>query len=75
MSSEAASGHMSVHFMQAAVLKVSRNLFSGWTEERCFLIFDVVFPRSGLLNGIKKLKELFSTHTDVDDFSELKFRY
>jgi NTE family protein len=33
--------------------------------------FDVVFPRSGLLDGTKKLKELFSIHTEVNDFSEL----
>jgi len=40
--------------------------------KKVFSYFDVVFPRSGLLNGTKKLKELFSIHTKVDDFSELK---
>ncbi|CAB1057103.1 Serine protease [Olavius sp. associated proteobacterium Delta 1] len=40
--------------------------------KKVFSYFDVVFPRSGLLDGTKKLKELFSIHTDVDDFSELK---
>jgi len=39
---------------------------------KVFSYFDVVFPRSGLLDGTKKLKELFSIHTDVEDFSELK---
>ncbi|MCP4625318.1 MAG: hypothetical protein GY850_17630 [bacterium] len=39
--------------------------------KKVFSYFDVVFPRSGLLDATKKLKELFSIHTDVDDFSEL----
>jgi NTE family protein len=39
--------------------------------KRVFSYFDVVFPRSGLLDATKKLKELFSIHTDVNDFSEL----
>ena len=39
--------------------------------KKVFSYFDVVFPRSGLLDGTKKLKELFSIHTDVNDFSEL----
>jgi len=40
--------------------------------KKVFSYFDVVFPRSGLLNGTKKLKELFSMHTDVINFSDLK---
>ncbi len=39
--------------------------------KRVFSYFDVVFPRSGLLDATKKLKELFSIHTEVSDFSEL----
>ena len=39
---------------------------------KVFSYFDVVFPRSGILDGTKRLKELFSIHTTVDDFSELK---
>ena len=39
---------------------------------KVFSYFDVVFPRSGLLNGTKKLKELFSMHTDAQTFSDLK---
>ncbi|MEW5909730.1 MAG: patatin-like phospholipase family protein [Thermodesulfobacteriota bacterium] len=39
---------------------------------KVFSYFDVVFPRSGILNGTKKLKELFSMHTDKDRFSDLK---
>ncbi|HSO20428.1 MAG TPA: patatin-like phospholipase family protein [Desulfosarcina sp.] len=38
---------------------------------KVFSYFDVVFPRSGLLNGTKKVAELFSMHTDVQRFSEL----
>ncbi len=40
--------------------------------KKVFSYFDVVFPRSGLLNGTKRLKELFSMHTDATDFSDLK---
>ena len=40
--------------------------------KKVFSYFDVVFPRSGLLDGTKKLKELFSMHTDVIKFSDLK---
>jgi NTE family protein len=39
--------------------------------KRVFSYFDVVFPRSGLFDATKKLKELFSIHTDVNDFSKL----
>jgi NTE family protein len=39
--------------------------------KKVFSYFDVVFPRSGLLNGTKRLKELFSMHTDAVDFSDL----
>jgi NTE family protein len=38
---------------------------------KVFSYFDVVFPRSGLLNGTKKVAELFSMHTAVKYFSEL----
>jgi len=44
----------------------------GMDGKKVFSYFDVVFPRSGLLNGTKKLKELFSMHTDVKNFSDLK---
>jgi len=40
--------------------------------KKIFSYFDVVFPRSGVLNGTKRLKELFSMHTNAADFSELK---
>jgi NTE family protein len=39
--------------------------------KKVFSYFDVVFPRSGVLNGTKRLKELFSMHTDAADFSDL----
>jgi len=39
--------------------------------KKVFSYFDVVFPRSGLLNGTKKVAELFSMHTHVQRFSEL----
>jgi NTE family protein len=40
--------------------------------KKIFSYFDIVLPRSGLLDGTKKLRELFSIHTDVQKFSELK---
>ena len=39
--------------------------------KKVFSYFDVVFPRSGLLDGTKKVAELFSMHTPVQRFSEL----
>ena len=39
--------------------------------KKVFSYFDVVFPRSGLLDGTKKVAELFSMHTPVVHFSEL----
>ena len=39
--------------------------------KKVFSYFDVVFPRSGLLDGTRKVKELFSMHTSVEQFSEL----
>jgi NTE family protein len=40
--------------------------------KKVFSYFDVVFPRSGLLNGTKRLKKLFSMHTDAKTFADLK---
>ena len=40
--------------------------------KKVFSYFDIVLPRSGLLDGTKRLRELFSIHTDVQNFSELK---
>ena len=39
--------------------------------KKIFSYFDVVFPRSGLLNGSKRVQELFSMHTDTQTFAEL----
>jgi len=39
--------------------------------KKVFSYFDVVFPRSGLLDGTRKVRELFSMHTDVEDFAQL----
>jgi len=39
--------------------------------KKVFSYFDVVFPRSGLLDGTKKVAELFSMHTSVQRFSDL----
>lgn len=39
--------------------------------KKIFSYFDVVFPKSGLLNGSKRVHELFSMHTDAKNFSDL----
>ncbi len=39
--------------------------------QKIFSYFDVVFPRSGLLNGSKRVRELFSMHTDAQTFEDL----
>jgi len=39
--------------------------------KKIFSYFDVVFPRSGLLNGSRRVQELFSMHTDKQTFAEL----
>ena len=55
----------------------SGNLFSlkdfvlRMDGKKVFSYFDVVFPRSGLLDGTKKVAELFSMHTSVEQFSDL----
>jgi NTE family protein len=54
----------SIHSLKDFVLKMD--------GKKVFSYFDIVLPRSGILNGTKRLRELFSIHTDVQDFSELK---
>ncbi|MBU1566156.1 MAG: patatin-like phospholipase family protein [Proteobacteria bacterium] len=39
--------------------------------KKIFSYFDVVFPRSGLLNGSKRVQQLFSMHTSAKTFEEL----
>lgn len=39
--------------------------------KKIFSYFDVVFPRSGLLNGSRRVEELFAMHTDVRNFADL----
>jgi NTE family protein len=39
--------------------------------QKVFSYFDVVFPRSGLLDGTKKVKELFSQHSRALTFEDL----
>ena len=40
--------------------------------QKIFSYFDVIFPRSGLLNGSKRVRELFSMHTDAQTFEDLE---
>ena len=53
-------------------IKSLREFVLKMDGKKIFSYFDIVLPRSGLLDGTKKLRELFSLHTDVQDFSELK---
>ena len=53
-------------------IKSLREFVLKMDGKKVFSYFDIVLPRSGLLDGTKKLRELFSLHTDVQDFSELK---
>ena len=39
--------------------------------KKIFSYFDVVFPRSGLLDGTKRVQELFSMHTKAQNFEDL----
>jgi len=39
--------------------------------KKIFSYFDVVFPRSGLLNGSKRVQELYSMHSNARTFDEL----
>jgi len=40
--------------------------------QKIFSYFDVVLPRSGLLDGTRKLREFLSGHTDAETFGDLK---
>jgi NTE family protein len=53
-------------------LKSLKDFVLKMDGKKVFSYFDVVFPRSGILNGTKRLKELFSIHTQATDFSDLK---
>ena len=46
-------------------IKSLREFVLKMDGKKVFSYFDIVLPRSGLLDGTKKLKELFSIHTDV----------
>jgi len=48
-----------------------KNFVLEMDGEKVFSYFDVIFPKTGFLNGTKKVKELFSMHTDAKNFSDL----
>jgi len=39
--------------------------------KKIFSYSDVVFPRSGLLNGTRRIQTLFAMHTDIETFADL----
>ena len=53
-------------------IQILRKFVLKMDGKKVFSYFDIVLPRSGLLDGTKRLRELFSIHTDVQNFSELK---
>ena len=53
-------------------LKSLKNFILGMNGRKVFSYFDVVFPRSGLLNGTRKLREFLTGHTDAKTFEDLK---
>ena len=55
----------------SGALKSLKDFVLEMDGKKIFSYFDVVFPRSGFLDGTKKVKELFSMHTDNEDFSQL----
>ncbi|WP_051328036.1 patatin-like phospholipase family protein [Desulfatirhabdium butyrativorans] len=56
----------------AGGLKSLKDFVLKMDGKKVFSYFDVVFPRSGLLNATKKLKELFFMHAEATEFSELR---
>jgi len=52
-------------------LKSLKEFILTMDGKKIFSYFDIVVPRSGLLDGKRKLKELFSMHTDATAFSDL----
>jgi len=52
-------------------LESLKNFVLKMDGKKVFSYFDVVFPRSGFLNGTKKVKELFSMHTSAKTFADL----
>ncbi|MGD9975105.1 MAG: patatin-like phospholipase family protein [Desulfatirhabdiaceae bacterium] len=53
-------------------LKSLKSFVLKMDGKKVFSYFDVVLPRSGLLDGTKKINELFSIHTSASQFSDLK---
>lgn len=53
-------------------LKSLKDFVLKMNGKKVFSYFDVVFPRSGVLNGTRRLKELYSMHTDASNFSDLR---
>lgn len=52
-------------------LKSLKDFILRMDGRKVFSYFDVVFPRSGLLNGTRKLRELLSGHTEAKTFEDL----
>ena len=53
-------------------LKNLKSFLLRMDGRKIFSYFDVIFPRSGILNGSKRVRELFSMHTDARTFDDLE---
>ena len=58
----------------AGSMKSLKDFIIKMDGKRVFSYFDVTFPRSGFLNGTRKVKELYYMHTRVENFSALSKR-
>jgi len=55
----------------AGNIKKLKDFILKMDGKRVFSYFDVVFPRSGFLNGTRKVKELYYMHSDAETFDDL----
>lgn len=53
-------------------LKSLKSFLLRMDGRKIFSYFDIIFPRSGILNGSKRVRELFSMHTDAQTFDDLE---
>jgi len=56
----------------AGSLKKLKEFVISMDGKKVFSYSDLIFPRLGLLDGTKRLKELFYMHTQAKNFSDLK---
>lgn len=63
-------GYIGALYACGSIYKLKKFLLD-MDGRKVFSFLDVIFSRSALFNGSKRLQELFSAHTDVTTFEEL----